>query len=169
EIEYLLAETNRLFPACAYEASDIQFTTIGVRPLPAPAEGKATTAGAITRRHFMIDHRRHGLRGLVSVVGGKLTTYRSLAEEVVDSSLRLLRRPRVPSTTDAIVEQPSPDELELAAAAELVLLKLPEELASRLVRLYGWRYKEVLAFARRDPALAGPIVPGSPALAAEVI
>src|SRR5205085_1036341 len=148
EIDYLLAETNRLFPGCAYEPSDIQFTTIGVRPLPAPAEGKTTSAGAITRRHFMIDHRRHGLRGLVSVVGGKLTTYRSLAEEVVDWSFRLLRRPRVPCPTAALPKRPSVTELEVAAAVDLARLKLSEAVAPRLVRLYGERYREVLAQVR---------------------
>jgi len=59
--------------------------------------------------------------------------------------------------------------MEVAAAVELARLKLPESLASRLVRLYGERYSEVLALARSDPSLARPLIPGCPALAAEVI
>ena len=58
----------------------IEFTYSGVRPLPYVAQGKT---GAITRRHLIINHRPRW-RGLLSVIGGKLTTHRALAEEVVD-------------------------------------------------------------------------------------
>ncbi|HTE20512.1 MAG TPA: glycerol-3-phosphate dehydrogenase/oxidase, partial [Armatimonadota bacterium] len=89
EVEYLLRETNFLFPGCGYTEADVEWTTIGVRPLPAPPDGKKRAAGAITRRHFLVEHAADGgVRRLASVVGGKLTTYRSLAEEAMEWVLR---------------------------------------------------------------------------------
>ena len=62
------------------------FTTVGIRPLPRKDRG---AEGDITRRHIIKHHRREA-RGLYSIIGGKLTTYRSLAEEMVDKAVRRL-------------------------------------------------------------------------------
>jgi glycerol-3-phosphate dehydrogenase len=82
EINYLLNETNELFPDAHLKESDILSTYCGVRPLPPNKKGK--NAGAITRRHFIINHNKELVENYYSVVGGKLTTFRSLAKEVVD-------------------------------------------------------------------------------------
>jgi glycerol-3-phosphate dehydrogenase len=170
EVEYLLSETNRLFPGAGYRAADIQFTTIGVRPLPAAPARRALAAGAITRRHSLVDHeRRDGIAGLASVVGGKLTTFRSLAEAVVDWCLRRLGRPAVACPTRRLAEAPSVEELAQAALAEGRSAGLTPVAAARLARIYGPGYRAILERTRADPALSLPIAPGSPALAAEVV
>jgi len=79
EIEYLLAETNLAFPNAGLTRESILDTYSGVRPLPATNKKDEQS---ITRRHFIREHPR--LPNLLSIVGGKLTTYRSLAEECVD-------------------------------------------------------------------------------------
>jgi glycerol-3-phosphate dehydrogenase len=196
EVEYLLEETNLLFPGCRYAAADVQFTTIGVRPLPATG----AAPGAITRRHFLVDHAaRHNIAGLASVIGGKLTTYRSLAEQVVDWALRTLACPPVPCPTRHIGRVPLPATLirdcglgigdcglgttdggrqtaDGRGGPPSAVCRLPSAdrdphsaLAVRLVSLYGPRYNEVLEVARRRPDLARPLVAGCPALAAEVV
>jgi glycerol-3-phosphate dehydrogenase len=148
EVEYLLSETNRLFPDARYTEADVHHTTIGVRPLPATRGA----AAAITRRHFLVDHERRGeVRGLVSVVGGKLTTYRSLAEEVVDACGRKLGDPR----PNRQVRQPA------ASAA-------PNP-ATRLDRLYGPEGEVVRRLGAERPQLRRELVPGCPAVAAEVV
>ena len=83
------------------------YTHTGVRPLPYKPRG---AEGAITRRHIIRRHR--AARGLYSIVGGKLTTHRALAEDV----LRKLRHelPR-PARRDVTRERPLPGAL---AAAE---------------------------------------------------
>jgi glycerol-3-phosphate dehydrogenase len=165
EVEYLLSETNRLFPGCRYSVTDVQFTTIGIRPLPASAK----TAGAITRRHFVVDHSRlHGSGGLASVVGGKLTTYRSLAEEAVDRALRILGRPPVPCPTRLMESSPAVHELEREAASLARRVGVPDEAAPRLARLYGRRAAEVLERIGDRPELGRPLAPSCPALLAEV-
>jgi glycerol-3-phosphate dehydrogenase len=159
EVEYLLAETDRLFPGCGYTEADIQMTTVGIRPLPASNRA----AGAITRRHFVVDHAAQGAAGLFSIVGGKLTTYRSLAEEMVN------RLTRVPCATRAGGEAPSLERMERETEATVRRLGLEPAVAGRLVRLYGPRAGEVLARVERDPALGRALLPGGLALAAEAM
>ncbi len=81
EISYLLKETNALLPGAGLREQDVLYAYCGVRPLPYQPKGKT---GAITRSHVIQSHAP-GLTGLWSVIGGKLTTHRSLAEEVVDA------------------------------------------------------------------------------------
>ena len=85
EIDYLLAETNHAFPDAGLKREQILFTYSGVRPLPWTTNEDEQS---ITRRHFIREHPR--MNNLLSIVGGKLTTYRSLAEECVDLVFRKL-------------------------------------------------------------------------------
>jgi glycerol-3-phosphate dehydrogenase len=79
EIDYLLTETNLALPDARLTRDSILDTYSGVRPLPVTGDKDEQS---ITRRHFIREHPR--LPNLFSIVGGKLTTYRSLAEECVD-------------------------------------------------------------------------------------
>ena len=88
EIDYLLAETNLALPGAGLTRDSILHTYSGVRPLP---------ANSSTRRHFIREHPR--LPNLLSIVGGKLTTYRSLSEECVDLIFRKLGRDVPPCRT----------------------------------------------------------------------
>ncbi|GAB4456456.1 MAG: glycerol-3-phosphate dehydrogenase [Armatimonadaceae bacterium] len=166
EIEYLLAETNLLFPEADYTEADVQATTVGIRPLP--ASGKE--AGAITRRHFLVDHaRKHGVEGIASIVGGKLTTYRSLAEEVVDWTLKALQHPFVPCPTAAPRAVPVREAQQREAQAALKRLGLPESHAGRLIDLYGIGYRQVLERVKQDSRLGAPLTPNSADIAAQVV
>jgi glycerol-3-phosphate dehydrogenase len=77
EIGYLLAVVNDVFPAAGLTRGDITMHQCGVRPLPFV---DAATPAAITRRHLLVWNDSSPVP-LVSLVGGKLTTCRSLAEE----------------------------------------------------------------------------------------
>src|ERR1043165_6474288 len=94
ETEYLLAETNLAFPGAGLTRESIIYTYSGVRPLPVADE---KNEGSITRRHFIREHPR--LPNLLSIVGGKLTTYRSLSEECVDLIFRKLGKEAPPCRT----------------------------------------------------------------------
>ncbi|HEU4874802.1 MAG TPA: FAD-dependent oxidoreductase, partial [Pyrinomonadaceae bacterium] len=129
EIDYLLAETNRAFPGARLMRDDVLYTYSGVRPLPVTGEKDEQS---ITRRHFIREHPR--LSNLLSIVGGKLTTYRSLAEECVDLIFRKLGRPSPPCVT---AKEVLPGGVNFASfAAEF---KGPE----RLLRVYGSRANQV--------------------------
>ncbi len=83
EVTYLLNEVNDLFPQAELSESNIVKTFCGVRPLPY-ADDKQFKEGKVSRKHFTINHDKEGLANYYSVVGGKITTFRSLAEELVN-------------------------------------------------------------------------------------
>lgn len=167
EVDYLLEETNHLFPNAQYKESDIQEITVGIRPLPASDK----KAGAVSRRHFLVDHReKQGIEGLASIVGGKLTTYRSLAEEAVDWVLRTLGKPPVHCTTDRLPQNPlSVPTLISEAEAKLTKLNLPTTMAPRLISLYGPAFNAVLDRVADDPTLGKALGPNTPILEAQVV
>ena len=94
EIDYLLSETNLALPNAHLTRDSIVDTYSGVRPLPVTNDKEEQS---ITRRHFIRQHPQ--LPNLLSIVGGKLTTYRSLAEECVDLIFQKLGRDSPPCRT----------------------------------------------------------------------
>ena len=175
EIDYLIEETNNVIPEANLTRDDILFTYSGVRPLPYEPEGEE---GSVTRGHLIYDHAEHGkIDGLFSIIGGKLTTYRNLARETVDAVYGKLGWEAPPCRTDEI---PLPGGVvggtrgfeEFAADFKLTS-GLTEELAVRLLKLYGARAPEVLAEAGDDHSLRVPLSPSatveSSVLGAEVL
>jgi len=170
EIDYLLHETNRVFPVARLTREQILYTYSGVRPLPFAGDKNAQ---AITRRHFIRAHPT--VRGLFSIVGGKLTTYRSLAEETVDLILKQLpthldRRRALEGMT---ARQPLPG----AATADFGAFcenfkqqsRLPATTNERLLRIYGTRVSLLLNLIAEDASLAGVFDSETGALSAEVV
>lgn len=78
EIEYLLSSLTRLFPQARVSQRDIHYAFAGVRPLPFSPKKHPS---AVTRKHYLHDHRADGVAQIISVIGGKLTTAGSLARE----------------------------------------------------------------------------------------
>jgi len=164
EIDYLLDEARRLFPQGRWSREAVHYSYVGVRPLPA-ASGK--DQAAITRRHSVRHHRRRAL-GLYSVIGGKLTTYRSLAEEVVDRLARRLGRELARCAT-AGSALPGATHEPLPLAADLSLrCRLEPAVATRLVGLYGARAAGIGELVARERGLAAPLGKGG-AIAAELV
>jgi glycerol-3-phosphate dehydrogenase len=162
EIEYLISATNQVIPGARLTRADVLYTYAGVRPLPWTDDSE----GSITRRHIIHDHAP-AVEGLLSIVGGKLTTYRHLAEQAVDAVYgKLGRDAPACSTADlplpggAVADWESFRERFLRAAG------LPRPAAERLLRIYGVRAENVLAL---DPDLLEVIDPSTGALAAEVV
>jgi glycerol-3-phosphate dehydrogenase len=166
EVAYLIGETNRVIPRAALARESVLYTYAGVRPLPVV---RAPSEAAVTRRHFVRDHAPD-LRGLFSVVGGKLTTYRNLSRQVVDSLFRALGRPAPPCAT-ARVKLPGAAVADFDAFREAFKAEggLPAATAERLLKVYGARAAEVLAVAGDAPDLREPFSPVTPTLGAEVV
>ncbi|MBL9081775.1 MAG: FAD-dependent oxidoreductase [Planctomycetales bacterium] len=116
EIDYLLKLSNDVLPRCPLTRADVAVHYSGVRPLPA---SDAKTPAAITRRHAIVEHS--GLPWPAwSLVGGKLTTCRSLAEEAATAVLKRLDRSHSPLSRT----RPIPRAVALAddeATSELVV------------------------------------------------
>lgn len=97
EIDYLLDVLGEVFPRLRFARADVVYTYVGVRPL---AHSDADKPGQISRDHAVVIDPPNALRDvpLVCLVGGKWTTFRSLAELAADQALALLGRPRRCST-----------------------------------------------------------------------
>jgi len=99
EVDYLLNSMSQAFPSIKVDRSHVVFRLCGVRPLP---RSNALTPGQISRDHsFPMLPPGNGIDfPIYSLVGGKWTTYRALAEQVADEILRVLGRPRLCSSAD---------------------------------------------------------------------
>ena len=166
EIEYLIRETNRVIPSAQLTRDSILYTYSGVRPLPYLSKADPSS---VTRRHFIRDHAP-ALAGFVSIVGGKLTTYRNLSEQVVDLIFRKLKRKSPPCKT-AQVKLPGAMSEEFAAFCRRFKAGsgLTAASAERLLRIYGTRASEVVEMATEDSELRQPFNPATGAIGAEVL
>jgi glycerol-3-phosphate dehydrogenase len=167
EIDYLIAETNRVVPEARLTRQQVIYTYAGVRPLPYVRGGDT---GGVTRRHIVHDHAPDLAANLVSIVGGKLTTYRSLAEEAVDEVYRLLARRRPGSRTGKVrLPGGSAGRMEEFAASFAATSGLGAGTSARLVRVYGTRAEEIAQIAASDESLAHRIADEPGTVGAEVL
>lgn len=164
EIRYLLNETNRVFPAANLAAADIHYAYAGVRPLPRRAKGPES---AITRKHIIKKHRRIA-KGLVSIIGGKLTTYRNLAEQTIDYAVRALKRDAHECKTRSL---PLPGASGIDEARQILreLHWISDEGIERLLAVYGGRASRIAELAGDEPHLARTLDEDECVTAAEVV
>jgi glycerol-3-phosphate dehydrogenase len=164
EIEYLLDETNHVIPEANLSRDSVLFTYSGIRPLPYHPEG---AAGSVTRSHIIHDHAPHirvdpKVGGLISIVGGKLTTYRNLSRQTVDKVYKKLNLKATESRTGKVpLPGGATPDFDAFAAEFKVTSGLADELAERLLRLYGVRAVDVLEMAGDDPSLRMPLGPSA--------
>jgi glycerol-3-phosphate dehydrogenase len=134
DIDYLLDEAGALMPGRAVTRDRVRYAYAGLRPLQRVAGGPEA---AITRRHSVIEHREHGgPQGLVSLVGGKLSTFRPLAREVAALIPSASRGP-------ARLEPPT----SRTWRDDLLASGLPKPFLGHL-RIYGGAVAQVLALGR---------------------
>jgi glycerol-3-phosphate dehydrogenase len=143
EVEYLCASATRFFRR-AVAPADVVWSYSGVRPL---LDDEAGDASAVTR-DWSLELDTAGAP-LLSVFGGKITTFRRLAEDAVDRLAAALRRD-APAWTEA-ASLPGGDvaggDVEALAADLAARRRLPPAVARRLVRAYGSRVDRVLGEA----------------------
>lgn len=164
---YLLRSANALFPAARLGLDDVSYSWSGLRPLVADS---AVTPGARTREHLI----SVGPRGLVSIAGGKLTTYRRMALDVIRRVKALLGLPDIdPDPTKArSATEPLPGgegyKVE-ALFARGVARGLPEPVVAHLVGQYGSEVPSLYDIAAEWPHLKEPVHPHHGAIGAEVV
>jgi glycerol-3-phosphate dehydrogenase len=168
EMVYLLRSANARFPSARLGLEDVRSSWAGLRPLLAASP--AIPESGRTREHAVVQ----GSGGMISVVGGKLTTYRTMAKEVVDRAVRELRfregRPRATSAdTD---EEPLPggetDDFTEFKARGLELGVVPESV-EHLIRHYGTEAAGIYNLGAADRRLLRRLLPPHPAIEAEVL
>ncbi|HWT89617.1 MAG TPA: glycerol-3-phosphate dehydrogenase/oxidase, partial [Solirubrobacterales bacterium] len=156
DVAYLLEAVNDFFGTSLTD-SDLVGAYAGVRPLISTGDPRKSVD--ISRKAELYETSS----GMLTITGGKLTTWRRMAKQTVD---RLVEREgrEAPCHTHEIPlgMQARPEDLE---APDGVGEEATEQLAFR----YGHAARKVLAIARDEPKLARPIVPGRPDLLAEAV
>ena len=161
EDDYLLAALRHLFPQARVDAGDILGRLHGVRPLVA-AGGDDLTGRS--RDHAIYVHAGDGGRTLVSIVGGKWTTFRTIAADAADAVLVALARPRRVSTGRLPIGggRDFPRDANERARAVLGLAArfgIEVAAAERLIATYGSRAERVAAYLA-SPEGSAPIADG---------
>jgi glycerol-3-phosphate dehydrogenase len=165
EMEYLFNSFSRLFPQSGLKYGDIRYAFAGIRPLPY-SPGKS--ASAVTRRHIIHDHRDDGAAGLISIIGGKLTTAMSLAREVA----RKLGIPAEDSASVLAATAPANGvESTLHQWARAVACKahIEEEAAYAIAEWHGRRALSIACTASQDEGLRQPLCNHSQHIVAEAV
>jgi glycerol-3-phosphate dehydrogenase len=167
DVVYLLRSANALFPEARLSPRDVVSTWAGLRSLLAP--DRARPASEVSREHRLIE----GASGLITIAGGKLTTYRRMGAEVVDRVVKRLREldgrplPARPATDRQPLPGGESADLEVLVNA-LRQRDVSESRARHLVSCYGSESAAVLNLVERDRSLGEPLVAGRPEIWAQV-
>ena len=155
----------RLFPRSGLTQANIRYEFAGIRPLPF-SPGKASSS--ITRRHILHDHAHEGAAGLISVIGGKLTTAASLAREVV----RKLGVD-IPEPVNVFASPTAEEDVESSVKqwARLVACKakIPAGCAEAIAEWHGRHALAIAHAASLDERLREPLCSHSCHLVAEAV
>jgi len=159
EIEYLLGVVEDALPDFRLSTADVVAAFAGLRVLPR-AEGDLRPS-SVPREELVIE----STSGLISIAGGKLTTHRAIAENVVDSAVARLAINALPCVTTSI---PLPGA-RASKSGDAALRALPQFARDVLKSRYGNRAGIVAAIASSDLSLTRPLSVDAPAIGAEVI
>ncbi len=164
DVAYLLDAVNT-FLTEPISSKDIIGIWAGLRPLVASgSKSKSSRTADLSRRHHIFTSPS----GLITITGGKLTTYRQMAQDCVDMVVAALGRPKVRCQTKnlALLGAGQVDE---DSFSELVTkLSLSQDVATTLRRRYGSRAIDVLGGCVDNPSLAEPMVVGTPYILGEI-
>jgi glycerol-3-phosphate dehydrogenase len=166
DIEYILAAANRVLARPLIRA-DVVAVYAGLRPLVDPATGNGAKPTTKLSREHVVDTP---VPGLASIAGGKFTTYRLMARDVVDAAVADFDRSVPGSVTDQ-VPLLGADGLAAVQPAVGRLAEdygVPRAAVEHLLGRYGTLAAEVLELVKGDAALGRPLAPGHPYLRAEV-
>ncbi len=167
DVDYLLTESKRILPGLNLTREAILYTYAGIRPLAFSGARESK----ISRKHRVIREGRN--KRIITIAGGKLTTYRNMAKDAVNAACRVLGN-RTTCNTD---ERPLPGGLS-ADYNEYLREAVPEmaarhrvtpELASHLIGIYGSRSERVLELMKTEPELRGSISSDSRDIYAQVL
>jgi len=162
DIDYVLKQVNRVVEV-PITHDDIVGVFAGLRPL---VMGSAESTAQLSREHSITEPEP----GLITIAGGKFTTYRVMAEDTVDRACEAVGIDVQPTTTDQLPLVGTVGFRSLRSNKEALAARygLPQTQIDRLLRRYGGETEMVLDLATDDPTLLETIPSGS-YLAAEVL
>ncbi|KPK11009.1 MAG: hypothetical protein AMJ62_16540 [Myxococcales bacterium SG8_38] len=178
DVDYLIQAANHYFPSNPIHRADVICTWAGLRPLIAPdLEVSDLAESQVSREHQILV----GEDGLITIAGGKLTTYRKMAKECVDTAVQILKLSgKLPEDIHSAqtfkhplpgaVGWPADDDHNKVAdqVSQVCNCELDAQARLHLVDTYGMRALELAKMCADDPSLTEPIVPGRIEIMAQV-
>jgi glycerol-3-phosphate dehydrogenase len=165
DIAYLLKYLNRYLTLNLTEAQIVS-TYVGYRPLFKPRAQAQRSTARLSRTHAVLQNAS----GLVTIVGGKLTTYRRMAQDTVDLLNRLDgTKPLHPTMTLPLQGSTNWPETQAELTTRGTALGLSEKIRKHLADSYGSEARTLLDLIENDASLARPLVADLPYIYAEVI
>jgi glycerol-3-phosphate dehydrogenase len=166
DVDYLLEVGNHYFPGAKLGLDDVLATWSGLRPLLKPS--RDASASAVPREHHL-----ESRPGLVTIAGGKLTTYRRMAVEVVDTVCeQLATKPEAARTAERALPGgeglDGSDDAVTGVRDKLEATGLPADVAAHLAETYGARGSAIVARVSADPALRDRVDAELPFIRAEI-
>ncbi len=170
-IEDFLKTVKEHYPV-SIRWEDIRHSYIGIRPLVADTKVK-TSSYKLSRKHEIINHyKEEKIRGLFSVLGGKYTTSRSLAEEVIHTLEKEKYFPPTKSISKSTPLDATPKGMSLREFVEDAKARyspqIPEKVLEHLIEYYGARYEDVLEYVFSDSSLLEPLWEETGTILAEI-
>lgn len=164
EIARILESAARYFPGAGISIDDVISSYAGLRPLVG-GDGKSTKE--LSRKEEIFENES----GLISIIGGKLTTWRRMAERVVDLVARKLERGSRSITASLRLANSAAltGNLKEEAARAAAEFDVPVAIVEHLMQSYGGNFRAVLEIARESEELKGALTHGLPHIEAEVI
>ncbi len=162
DVDYMLRSVKDYFPTLDTER--IYFSNAGVRAL-VKEEGSQSS---VSRMHRIVDGTRSGASNLISVLGGKITGYRAIAEEATDAVCAKLKV--TASCQTALTPLPGTrGERAVTDVTNAPPARVTQETVAHLFNLYGNRATEVINLAAESECLREPLSPHAPDIAAQVV
>jgi glycerol-3-phosphate dehydrogenase len=171
DVRYLLDSTNRLFPEAKLTAEDVISAWAGLRPLVAGEAGE--DEDEVSREHVILEE----LPGLLTIAGGKLTSHRAMAEEIMDRAVEsLVEGGAAEPAPSATADRPLPggdfetfEDLLGSLGKRAAAIGLDPSALSPMAETYGTKAEEVLDLAAERPDLRERVVADRPNIAAEIL
>lgn len=169
DVDYLMESVKRTFPGSTITGKDVQSTFAGLRPLV--SEGKANDPSAISREHRIWQEAS----GLFTIAGGKYTTYRTMAQQMVDMVIKKLGddfgwNPKPISTQfEPLVLAGDVRKKDFGGLMDEYTNVLDPEVMKHLQFRYGARWQRVADLAVQDASLRERVVGSEPDILAEVV
>jgi glycerol-3-phosphate dehydrogenase len=167
DMDYLLTESRRILPQMNLSKEAILYTYAGIRPLAFSGERESK----ISRNHRVV---KEGISSrILTIAGGKLTTYRKMAKDVVDAACVVLGVKSQCTTDKTPLAGGLPmgyeDYLHEAVPEMSARHKVSPDIVRHLISYYGSRAGKVLELIEMEPSLVEPISPDSKDIYAQVL
>lgn len=169
EMQYLFLSLHRLFPSCGLRWGDVHYAYAGVRPLPYDSSRTGRIGfGSITRRHKLHDHLEHGVAGLITLIGGKLTTAAKVGREcarAIGARVADLPQPMIAVRSNDGIDNTVAEWSETASRFGQV----SPSTASAIAEWHGKSAMNVVRLAASDAMLRQTLCPHTSHIVAEAV